>query len=156
MKSILSLAALAALVLGSTAGASAQTGGTMMKGGAMNHALVARHIVVKLNAIGSSHESGTAVLDQNPGGSGTTVKLSLHGGSAAPQPSHIHLGTCGSNGPIKWPLKSVTAGKSTTVVPASLGVIMSTGTYINVHESPKDLATIASCGTIPKVSKGAM
>ena len=156
MKSILSLAALAALVLGSTAGAFAQGGGTMMKGGAMNHTMAAHHMVVKLNAIGGSRESGTATLDENAGGSGTTVKLSLHGGSAAPQPAHIHLGTCGSNGPIKWPLKSVTAGKSTTVVPASLAVIMSTGTYVNIHKSPNDLATIASCGTIPKVAKGAM
>jgi hypothetical protein len=155
MKSILSLAALAALVLGSTAGASAQ-GGSMAKGGAMNHALVARHIVVKLNAIGGSGESGTATLDQNVGGTGTTVKLSLHGGTAAPQPAHIHVGVCGSNGPIKWPLKPVTEGKSTTVVPAALGVIMSTGTYVNVHKSPKDLATIVSCGNIPHVPKGAM
>jgi hypothetical protein len=155
MKSVLTLGALAALVVGSVAGASAQ-GGTMMKGGAMNHAMVARHIVVKLNAVGGSGESGTATLDQLVGGAGTSVKLSLHGGTAAPQPSHIHVGTCGSNGPIKWPLKSVVEGKSSTVVSASLSVIMATGTYINVHKSPKDLATIVSCGNIPHVPKGAM
>jgi CHRD domain len=155
MKSILTLGALAALVLGSVGGAAAQ--GTMSKGGAMmNHAMVARHMVVKLNAIGGSGESGTATLDQNAGGAGTTVKLMLHGGSAAPQPAHIHVGVCGSNGPIKWPLKSVTAGMSTTVVPAALGVIMSTGAYVNVHKSPKELANIVSCGNIPKMAKGAM
>ncbi len=155
MKSMLSLAALAALVAGSTAGASAQ-GGTMMKGGAMHGALVARHIVVKLAAVGGSGESGTATLDQNPGGAGTTVVLSLHGGSAAPQPSHIHLGVCGSNGPVKYPLKPVTEGKSTTVVPVRLSYILGLGTYINVHKAPKDIATIVSCGNIPHVPKGAM
>jgi hypothetical protein len=155
MKSIPTLAALAVAVLGSTVAAPAADNG--MKGGAMmNHAMVANHIVVKLNPVGGSGESGTATFTRDPEGQGTMVTLALHGGSAAPQPSHIHLGTCGSNGPIKWPLKPVVAGRSATMVLATIPVIMSSGAYINVHKSPKELANIVSCGNVPKVSKGAM
>lgn len=159
MKSILTLGALAVAIIGSTVAAPAADTtmkGGAMKGGAMNHAMVTNHMVVKLNAVGGSGESGTATFNRDPQGLGTMVTLALHGGSAAPQPSHIHVGTCGSNGPIKWPLKPVVAGKSATMVPATIAVIMSTGAYINVHKSPKDLATIVSCGNVPHVPKGAM
>ncbi len=162
MKSIVSLAALAAMVLGSTVAAPAADKhmmGGMHAGGMHSGMMMTPHrIVVKLDAIGGSGESGTATLSQNIGSpmAGTVVTLSLHGGSAAPQPAHIHIGVCGSNGPIKYPLKPVTEGKSTTVVRAKLSYIMSLGAYINVHKSPADLATIVSCGNIPHAGAGAM
>ncbi len=156
MKSIVSLAALAAIVLGSTVAAPAAD--KAMAGGGMHSAMAPHRIVVKLDAIGGSGESGTATLSQNIGSprAGTVVVLSLHGGSAAPQPAHIHTGVCGSNGPVKYPLKAVTEGKSTTIVPVKLSYIMGLGTYINVHKSPKDIPTIVSCGNIPHPGAGAM
>ncbi len=156
MKSFFSLAVLTAAVLGSTVAAPAAD--TMMKPG-MSHAMRApSFIVVRLQSVGGSGERGTATLRQMIGSPrpGTLVTLMLHGGSAAPQPAHIHTGVCGSNGPVKYPLKPVTEGKSTTVVPVSLGYIMGLGTYINVHKSPNDIPTIVSCGNIPHPGRGAM
>ena len=65
MKSILTLGTRPRSSSARIGGAAAQ--GTMSKGGAMmNHAMVARHMVVKLNAMGGSGESGTATLTRTP------------------------------------------------------------------------------------------
>ena len=82
--------------------------------------------------------SGTAHLSL----SGNTLTVTLMLSGLEPNSSHaahIHLGSCESQGPVKYPLKTVTADASgkatvTTVIP-DVASIPSTGWYVNVHHS---------------------
>jgi CHRD domain len=55
-------------------------------------------------------------------------------------PSHIHSGTCGSNGPVVYPLQNVVANKSgdadiTTMIRHPYQPTVH-GWYVNVHQGP--------------------
>lgn len=111
----------------------------------------AAQAVVKLNAVGASQESGRAVLTDVPGiKPSVRVSITVAGEPAgAIQPSHIHKGTCGSNGPIDKPLHSVVSGKSVTVISGvTVAQLIAAPTYINIHKSPTMLTVIVSCGKI--------
>lgn len=105
-------------------------------------------VTLSMNAQGGSGESGTALLTDK-GANSTQVDLTLTGGGdAGAQASHIHLGTCGSNGAIYQPLNNVQGGRSTTSVPFALSSLTGGRYYINVHRST-DLNVIMACGNIP-------
>lgn len=151
MKAIISTVALgAALVFAATVSAGAQgTGGSpgkMHKGGAM---MMGPCNGVVMNAVGGSGESGCAVVHGINGA--MVLAISVKGEpKGAVQPSHIHRGVCGSNGPVVVPLTNVVNGKSTTTIPMAKWNSMKGGKYyINIHKSPKDIPTIVSCGTVP-------
>jgi hypothetical protein len=102
---------------------------------------------VVLTAQAGSGQSGTAVLSDNANGT-TTVKISTTGGTdVGMQPAHIHVGVCGSNGPVWTPLASVQGGMSTMTVPYALSALTGGKYYINIHNSAM-VATIQSCGNI--------
>jgi hypothetical protein len=141
MKAIIAAAALgAALIAGSAGPAPAMGKNTMMGPGACAGTVLA--------AVRGSGESGCA---STRGGNGViflgiAVKGEPPGGN---QPSHIHKGKCGSNGPIVIPLKNVVGGHSATSIPmAKWRMVNHGGYYINIHKSVTDLATIVSCGDI--------
>src|SRR5581483_9700572 len=72
-------------------------------------------VTVKLAPQSNSGESGTATLTKQ-GDKQTKVTLSVTGGSADGQPTHIHKGTCASLDPKPaFPLSPVTGGRSETV-----------------------------------------
>jgi Cu/Zn superoxide dismutase len=105
-------------------------------------------LVVPLKAENGSGETGTATLQDTP--DGVIVVLSLAGGNAAgPQPVHIHDGSCAKLGGVKYPLKSIAAGASSTTVPKVTIAMLQSGTYaINVHQSPSAAGTYVACGDL--------
>ena len=111
-------------------------------------------LVVKLNAVGGSGQNGRAILrDLPPIGAVPRVSVSMTVGNeppAAVEPSHIHRGVCGSNGPILRPLHSVIHGQSGTTIVAgfTVGQLHTMHTYINIHKSAAALGIIVSCGNI--------
>ena len=106
-------------------------------------------VTVELKALNNSGQTGTAVLSPE-GSKKTKVVIEMSGISAGMvEPVHIHMGTCDKLNPApKWPLQSIKDGRSTTIVPVSLGTILKDKTAINVHKSPTDIVTYVSCGDI--------
>ena len=105
---------------------------------------------VTMHAQNGSKEDGMAMLTQS--GDNLVVKISLKNGTSAPQPAHIHEGTCAKLNPApKYPLDSVVNGKSTTTLKnMKLSSLQTGGFAINVHKSAGDIKTYVSCGDIPK------
>ena len=104
-------------------------------------------MTVKLEPKGGSGESGTAMLTK-AGDKQTKVSISVSGGPADAQPTHIHKGTCATlDAKPAFPLSPVTGGKSETTVNASFDDLKK-GYAINGHKSAQDLKTYVFCGDI--------
>ncbi|HEX3463379.1 MAG TPA: CHRD domain-containing protein [Candidatus Elarobacter sp.] len=144
MKAIISTLALGAAFI-----AAATVPGAAQGTGGMHSMMMTRCTGgYALNAVGGSGESGCA---RARGGNGVIfLAIKVTGEPAgAVQPSHIHRGKCGSNGPVVIPLKNVVGGSSITTIPnAKWQMVNHGGYYINVHESPKNIPHIVSCGNI--------
>ena len=122
--------ALAALLAVASAAAVADSSGT---------------IVVKMEGMNGSGESGTATL--KPNGNKTLVVIKLAGGSSVEQPAHFHTGTCDKYEPRPlYGLNDVVNGASTTTVNVSIDKLTAGNLIINVHKSYDDIATQTSCG----------
>jgi hypothetical protein len=153
MKAIIAMVALcAAVVFAATAPVGAQgTGGSPghMKGHPMMMTGCPGGYV--LNAVGGSGESGCATPR---GGNGVIfLGLKVTGEPAgAKQPSHIHRGKCGSNGPVVLPLTPVVNGKSATTIPMMKWKMYNHGGfYINIHESADNIPHVVSCADITRM-----
>ena len=108
----------------------------------------AQNVTVKLEPQNSSGESGSATLAK-AGDKQTKVTITVTGGPAEAQPTHIHKGTCANLDPKPaFPLSPVTGGKSETVVNASMEDLEKGGYAINGHKSAQDLKTYVFCGDI--------
>ncbi len=148
---IASLALGAALVFAATGPVGAQgTSGSPGKGhmgGTMMMMPGCKGVVMK--AVGGSGESGCATAHAVMGA--MVLAISVKGEPAgAIQPSHVHKGVCGSNGPVVVPLTNVVNGKSVTKIPMAKWNMMKGGKYyINIHKSPADIPTIVTCGDVP-------
>jgi len=106
----------------------------------------AQETKVKLDALGSSGESGTATL--TAAGDSTKVVLDVPGAKGT-QPVHIHKGTCSQLDPKPtFPLSPVVNGKSETTVKAPLKDLTAGGFAINGHKSAQDIKTYVFCGEI--------
>jgi hypothetical protein len=102
-------------------------------------------IVVHLNAMNGSGESGTATL--TPKGAQTVVELKLTGAPDGPQPAHFHTGTCANYAPRPlYPLEAVKKGVSTTTLDVPMDKLTAGDLVINIHHSVDDIATISTCG----------
>jgi hypothetical protein len=102
-------------------------------------------VVVTLDALNGSGESGTATL--KPVGNKTVVTIKLSGGSDVEQPAHFHTGTCAKYEPRPlYPLEDVVNGKSTTTLDVPIAKLTGGDLIINVHKSYADIATQAACG----------
>jgi hypothetical protein len=108
-----------------------------------------KSMTVKMAAQNKSGETGTAKLTAE-GADKTRVEISLKGGpKGVDQPAHIHEGSCAKLDPKpKQGLENVVDGKSSTVVPMSIGDLSKGGLAINVHKSKEDIKTYVSCGDI--------
>lgn len=106
-------------------------------------------ITIKMKALNDSGENGTATLTQES--DGLKVVVALDGAPATtPQPTHIHIGTCGHiNKAPEYALKNTVDGKGESSVPGVTLAQLLAGKYaINVHKSGTDLGTYVSCGDI--------
>src|ERR1700758_1391711 len=102
---------------------------------------------LKLYAQNRPGNTGTATLEQIPGGVKVVVKLP--GGQNGTQPVHIHTGTCAKLNPVpKYTLTSIVDGSSTTIVGRSLDGLLEGNYVIDVHESSADVAMYVACAAI--------
>ena len=106
-------------------------------------------ITIKMVALNKSGENGTATLTQMPDGLHVVVALK-NAPKDTPQPTHIHIGTCGNiNKAPEYALQNTVNGAATSVVPGvKLDDLMHAKYAINVHKSGDDLGTYVSCGNI--------
>ena len=108
----------------------------------------------KLSAQNGSGETGTITLTPINGGKGTDVMVVTKGGSGA-QPIHVHEGTCAKLNPApKWPLTTLSGGKSDTKLPITIKELTSGEYAINVHKSTSDLKTYVACGNLTAMTSG--
>jgi hypothetical protein len=105
---------------------------------------------VNLSAQNKSGENGTATLTQI--GNDTLVVLAFPDTGMAPQPAHIHTGSCAKLTPAPtYGLSNIVGGQSmTTLKNVSLASLQNGNFAINVHKSTSDLGTYVACGDIPK------
>jgi hypothetical protein len=114
-----------------------------------SHALALNDAIsVKLEAQNNSGQNGIARL--TPEGDTTRVEIEIPNMPAGvSQPAHVHLGRCGKlNKAPKWRLEDVRDGRSLTVVPVPLDVILKDKSAINVHKSAAEMQRYVSCGNI--------
>jgi hypothetical protein len=106
-------------------------------------------LTVPMKALNDSSENGTAVLTQQDDGVHVVVSLK-NTPKDTPQPTHIHIGTCGNiNKAPEYALVSTVDGKGDSVVKGVKLSDLTAGKYaINVHKSGDDLGTYVSCGDI--------
>jgi predicted lipoprotein with Yx(FWY)xxD motif/Cu/Zn superoxide dismutase len=94
-------------------------------------------------------QSGTVTFTAK--GDKTDVAITIKAGPAGvAQPAHIHEGQCPAPGAVKYPLKEVIDGKSTTTVDVKLADLMTGGFAVNVHQSNADIGKYVACGGIPQ------
>jgi hypothetical protein len=104
-------------------------------------------VVVDLEEQNGSGESGTATLTTD--GEKTKVVIALDNPSTAPQPAHIHKGSCKELDPTPaYGLENVVEGKSTTMVDRPLEELRDADYAINVHKSAEELDMYVSCGDL--------
>src|SRR5688500_12557657 len=101
----------------------------------------------------NSGQSGTATFTLSDDGSSITVEIDISGGSAVPQPAHIHIGSCEDLDPNPfYPLTSVVNGKSVTVITEAdvvdLDYEVSNQFAVNVHKSAAEASVYVACGNI--------
>ena len=126
-------------------------------GGAAAGSKTESQATVTMTQQNGSNESGMATLSQTP--DGLVVEMQLTPASDAPQPAHIHKGSCAKLDPMPaFGLTSVTKGTdsqgqpkgvSTTTLKSVTLAQLSAGQYaINVHKSAADAKTYVACGDI--------
>ncbi len=111
-------------------------------------------VTVALGGQNNSGETGTATIEA-VGPNDIKVTISLTPAMGAPEPAHIHKGTCANLDPTPaYPLNDVVNGKSETTLMISLDDL-ATGQYaINVHKSAQEIGTYVACGDIHVMAAG--
>ncbi|MEE8046310.1 MAG: plastocyanin/azurin family copper-binding protein [Dehalococcoidia bacterium] len=104
-------------------------------------------VVLTVSELNSSGQLGSVTL--TPKGTKTTVDVAITAGAAGiDQPSHIHTGTCDDLGGVTYPLTSLGAGVSTTVVDASISSLLSGRFAVNIHKSGPEVSVYVACGDL--------
>lgn len=104
-------------------------------------------VKLKLYAQNRPGETGTATLEQVPGGVQVVVKMA--GGQNGTQPIHIHTGTCAKLDPPAYVLTNLVHGTSTTKLSGvSLDRLLAGHYVIDVHESSADINRYVACAPI--------
>jgi hypothetical protein len=106
----------------------------------------------KMMAENGSGESGIVTLTPILGGTRVHVKLDGEPDGAI-QPGHIHVGGCPGVGAVKYPLKDLVFGHSTTIiqnVTPDMIVGASGGFAVNYHAAKDNMKTYVSCANLVK------
>ncbi len=108
-------------------------------------------LIMKLNSINNSSESGTATIQEENEKVIVTIDVKNEPGSAS-QPAHFHTGTCTKPGSVVYPLKPVILGKSVTKLSLSLDEFtVSLPLILNIHKSSAEIGKYVSCGELAAV-----
>jgi CHRD domain len=109
-----------------------------------------QHITYWLSPVSESGASGNVdFIDYGLGH--TLIVINMTGlASGHIYPTHIHSGSCASNGDVVIPLENVggDSGLSITLTTVPYTEIVNGDYYLNVHQSPENLSSIISCGEI--------
>ncbi len=88
---------------------------------------------------------------------GTSAWVKLTGGKSGDvYPWHVHVGMCGTNGPVFGdasaykPITISSAGKGDSKATLSMALPDTGSYYVNIHASSSDMKTIVSCGNLTK------
>jgi len=105
-------------------------------------------LTINLYAQNRPAETGTATLEQLPGGVKIVVKMA--GGQNGTQPVHIHTGTCAKLNPVPtYTLTNIVHGSSTTTLSGiDLGDLLKGNYVIDIHESSADIEKYVACAAI--------
>jgi hypothetical protein len=105
-------------------------------------------LTLRLYAQNRPGETGTATLEQVPGGVKIVIKMA--GGQNGTQPIHIHAGTCAKLNPVpSYTLTNIVHGSSTTTISGiTLGDLLKGPYVIDVHESSADIKRYVACAAI--------
>ena len=104
-------------------------------------------VVIDLEEQNGSGESGTATLTTD--GRTSSPTRTRRSPSTAPQPAHIHEGSCKELDPTPaYGLENVVGGKSTTTVDRPLEELRDADYAINVHKSASQLDVYVACGDL--------
>jgi len=105
-------------------------------------------VVVVLNELNDSGESGTATLVEKDGKVEVTVDM-LGAPAGVVQPSHIHTGDCANTGAVVYPLEFPTDGQAVTTLPVGFDELKAQQPLlINVHKSTTLASVYVSCGEL--------
>ena len=103
---------------------------------------------ITLASQNDSGVTGTVVLT-DVGRRQTEVTVQVEPVGNLDMPAHIHPGTCVDLVPqVRYPLRSVINGASTTVVPSSLADLMAGNLAVNLHRSNDDMGTYMACADL--------
>lgn len=97
-----------------------------------------------------SGQTGSVTLSENADGK-AVVTLSMIGGTfTAPQPAHIHSGSCPTPGAVVFPLTNVVDGQSETVLDASVAEVLAVAPQlaVNVHKSAAESKVYTACANL--------
>jgi hypothetical protein len=96
-----------------------------------------------------SEQSGKATLTAD-GDARTRIVVELSNPPGAPQPSHVHSGTCDDIGPVVAPLERVDAGRAESVVSMSLDELQRGELLVHAHKSEAESKVSVACAEIPE------
>lgn len=107
-------------------------------------------IAVELSALAGSGQSGVATLEEVDGQVKVTIQLTAASPpAAAPQPAHVHKGSCAALGEPIYTLSPVVGGASETILTVSRRAIeVGLPLAINIHESSAAIDVYVACGEI--------
>jgi hypothetical protein len=106
-------------------------------------------VTIKMVALNNSGENGSATITQLKNGNVSVAVHLMNAPADIPQPTHIHIGTCGHiNKAPEYPLSNTVDGKGVSTAPVSLANLLKGQYAINVHKSGMALGTYVSCGNI--------
>jgi hypothetical protein len=110
-------------------------------------------VQVTLTEQNGSGQNGVAMLTEQDGRLMVTIDIS--GGTEAPQPAHIHRGTCANLDPAPaYPLSNVINGKSETTLEVGMAALQGGQFAINVHKSAAEANVYVACGDIVNMQMG--
>jgi hypothetical protein len=103
---------------------------------------------LQLQEQSGSGQSGAATLTEVDGGK-TRIVIELSNPPQAPQPSHVHPGSCDDLGPPVAGLSNVVDGKAESVVDMSLDELRTGELVVHAHKSEREYDTSVACARIP-------
>lgn len=126
---------------------------TAMQKKPVEEVVMTKDIVLVMNALNNSGQTGKTTLSNMNGKTKVIVEIS-GGAVGVSQPSHIHMGTSVAPGAIVYPLNPVINEKAETIIDVSLESLGSQSPLmVMVHKSKEEAKIFVSGGDLPAEKK---